>query len=190
MENVHEITDEQLVQKVLSGNEHSFVELYRRHRRYVLTLVVRTSGRPQDAEDLVQESFVQMHHALASFEGKAKFRTWFHGIVVRVCHSHTRARLAQKRRGDADAVPMDDILLDTIAQPEDPNADNASLGDWIQPCLDKLGLPHRLPLVLHIFSQLDITEIARVLDIPEGSVKSRLFTARGRMAHCLEATRP
>jgi len=188
--NEHETDDEALVRDVLEGRERSFLELYRRHRRYVLTLVVRTAGRSEDAEDLVQECFVQMHRALASFGGRAKFRTWFHGIVVRVCHSHTRARLAQKRRGDADAVVMDDVLLDTIAQQPDDSNDPKELRDWIQPCLDQLGLPHRLPLVLHIFSQLELSEIARVLDIPEGSVKSRLFNARQRMARCLEASRP
>jgi len=185
----HEIDDETLVRDVLEGRERSFLELYRRHRRYVLTLVVRTVGRSDDAEDLVQESFVQMHKALSSFGGRAKFRTWFHGIVVRVCHSHTRARLAQKRRGDADAVAMDDVLLDTIPQQPDDGDDPKELRDWIQPCLDQLGLPHRLPLVLHIFSQLELSEIARVLDIPEGSVKSRLFNARQRMARCLEGSR-
>lgn len=184
----NELSDETLVQEALEGRERAFLELYRRHRRYVLTLVVRTSGRAADAEDLVQESFVQMHRALASFGGRARFRTWFHGIVVRVCHSHTRARLAQKRRGDADAVEMDDILLETIASPDDHGAHGRELRDWIQPCLDKLGISHRLPLVLNVFSQLELSEIARVLSIPEGSVKSRLFNARSRMAKCLEAT--
>ncbi|MEN9353089.1 MAG: hypothetical protein RL318_414 [Fibrobacterota bacterium] len=182
----NEPSDEILVQEALAGRERAFLELYRRHRRYVLTLVVRTSGRQADAEDLVQECFVQMHGALGSFGGRARFRTWFHGIVVRVCHSSTRARLAQKRRGDSDAVEMDDILLETIPSPEDHGAGARELRDWIQPCLDKLGLSHRLPLVLHIFSQLDHSEIARVLSIPEGSVKSRLFNARQRMAKCLD----
>lgn len=182
----HDISDETLVGQVLEGRERAFLELYRRHRRYVLTLVVRTAGRSAEAEDVVQECFVQMHKALPSFGGRARFRTWFHGIVVRVCHSHTRARLAQKRRGDADAVEMDDILLETLPSQEDATERGRDLRDWIQPCLDRLGLPHRLPLVLHVFSQLEVSEIARVLSIPEGSVKSRLFNARQRMARCLE----
>jgi RNA polymerase sigma-70 factor, ECF subfamily len=187
VENGDESSDETLVQEVLAGRERAFLELYRRHRRYVLTLVVRTSGRQADAEDLVQECFVQMHRALGSFGGRARFRTWFHGIIVRVCHSSTRARLAQKRRGDSDAVEMDDILLETIPSPEDHGTKSREMRDWIQPCLDKLGIAHRLPLVLHIFSQLEHAEIARVLAIPEGSVKSRLFNARQRMAKCLDA---
>ncbi len=182
--------DEELVRKVLAGDDHAFVELYRRHRRYVLTLVVRTTGHPEDAEDLMQECFVQMHRALPSFGGRAKFRTWFHAIVVRVCHSNTRARLAQKRRGDAEAIPMDESIMETIPQPLGDTDDPADLRDWIQPCLNKLGLAHRLPLILHIFGQLDISEIARILNIPEGSVKSRLFTARQRMASLLEHSRP
>ena len=182
----NETSDETLVQQVLEGRERAFLELYRRHRRYVLTLVVRTTGRHVDAEDLVQECFVQLHRSLSSFGGRSRFRTWFHGIVVRICHSHTRARLAQKRRGDAEAVEMDDILLETVASPDDHALRGRDLRDWIQPCLDRLGLPHRLPLVLHVFSQLEISEIGRILSIPEGSVKSRLFNARSRMARCLE----
>lgn len=183
------VGDEILADRAAHGDDRAFLELYQRHRRYVLTLVVRTSGRSEDAEDLVQECFFQLHRSLASFSGRSQFRTWFHGIVVRVCHSHTRARLAQKRRGDADAVAMDDVLLDTIPLQPDDGDDPKELRDWIQPCLDQLGLPHRLPLVLHIFSQLELSEIARVLDIPEGSVKSRLFNARQRMARCLEGSR-
>jgi len=64
-------------------------------------------------------------------------------------------------------------------------ADQHALRDWIQGCLDKMSLLHRLPLVLHLYSGLELADIARILAIPEGSVKSRLFHARKRMALCL-----
>ena len=180
-------SDEDLAARAASGDDRAFLELYRRHRRYVLTLVVRTSGRPEDAEDLLQESFFQLHRSLGSFSRKSAFRTWFHGIVVRVCHSATRNRLAQRRRGDAEAERMDEERMESAAGGDGRDlADQHALRDWIQGCLDRMALLHRLPLVLHIYSGLDLADISRILGIPEGSVKSRLFNARKRMAQCLE----
>lgn len=179
-------SDEDLAAKAASGDDRAFLELYRRHRRYMLTLVVRTSGRPEDAEDLLQECFFQLHRSLASFSGRSAFRTWFHGIAVRVCHSATRNRLAQRRRGDADAEHMDEERLETEAGGDGRDlAEQHALRDWIQGCLDRMDLLHRLPLVLHLYSGLELSDIARILSIPEGSVKSRLFHARKRMALCL-----
>jgi len=180
-------SDEDLAARAASGDDRAFLELYRRHRRYVLTLVVRTSGRPEDAEDLLQESFFQLHRSLGSFSRRSAFRTWFHGIVVRVCHSATRNRLAQRRRGDADAEHMDEERLESEAGGDGRDlAHQHALKDWIQGCLDKMALLHRLPLVLHIYSGLELGDISRILGIPEGSVKSRLFHARKRMATCLQ----
>lgn len=181
------VTDEDLAGRAATGDDRAFLELYRRHRRYVLTLVVRTSGRPEDAEDLVQECFFQLHRSLGSFSGRSSFRTWFHGIAVRVCHSATRNRLAQRRRGDAEAEHMDEERMESEAGGDGRDqATQHALQDWIQGCLDRLPILHRLPLVLHIYSGLELGDIARILGIPEGSVKSRLFHARKRMALCLQ----
>lgn len=180
-------SDEDLAALAAAGDDRAFLELYRRHRRYVLTLVVRTSGRPEDAEDLVQECFFQLHRSLGSFSGRSAFRTWFHGVVVRVCHSATRNRLAQRRRGDADAEHMDEERMESEAGGDGRDqASHHALRDWIQGCLDRMSLLHRLPLVLHLYSGLELGDIARILAIPEGSVKSRLFHGRKRMAICLQ----
>lgn len=181
------VGDEVLADKAAHGDDRAFLELYRRHRRYVLTLVVRTSGRPEDAEDLVQECFFQMHRSLGSFSGRSQFRTWFHGIVVRVCHSATRNRLAQRRRGDAEAEHMDEERMESQAGGDGRDiAGQHALRDWIQGCLDKMSPHHRVPLVLHLLSGLELGDIARILAVPEGSIKSRLFHARKRMAICLQ----
>jgi len=180
-------SDEDLAARAAAGDDHAFMELYRRHRRYMLTLVVRTCGHPEDAEDLLQECFFQLHRSLPSFSGRSAFRTWFHGIAVRVCHSATRNRLAQRRRGDNDAEHMDEERMESEAGEDVRNQENQfALRDWIQGCLDRMSLLHRVPLVLHIYSGLELAEIGRILGIPEGSVKSRLFHARKRMATCLQ----
>ncbi len=183
------VGDEILADRAAHGDDRAFLELYQRHRRYVLTLVVRTSGRSEDAEDLVQECFFQLHRSLASFSGRSQFRTWFHGIVVRVCHSSTRNRLAQRRRGDAEAIHMDEEHLESQAGDDGRDlASQLAQRDWIQGCLEKLAAHHRIPLVLHLLSGLELSDIARILAVPEGSIKSRLFHARKRMAQCLEGS--
>jgi RNA polymerase sigma-70 factor (ECF subfamily) len=182
-------SDEDLAQKAATGDERAFFELYNRHRRYMLTLVVRTTGRRDDADDVVQECFFQMHRALPSFSGRSSFRTWFHSIAVRVCHSSTRNRLALRRRGDAESASLDDDGIEQeLGSDGRDEAHQHALRDWIQGCLDRMSALHRVPLVLHLLGELELVDIGRVLGIPEGSVKSRLFHARKRMAACLEAS--
>jgi RNA polymerase sigma-70 factor (ECF subfamily) len=182
-------SDEDLARQAAAGDERAFFELYNRHRRYVLTLVVRTTGRRDDADDVVQDCFFQMHRALPSFSGRSSFRTWFHSIAVRVCHSSTRARLALRRRGDTQTSSLDDELVEQdLGTDGRDEAHQHALRDWIQGCLDRMSPLHRVPLVLHLLSELELTDISRILGIPEGSVKSRLFHARKRMAACLEAS--
>ena len=145
-------------------------------------------GGRDDADDVVQECFFQMHRALPSFSGRSSFRTWFHSIAVRVCHTSTRNRLALRRRGDTQTSSLDDELVEEeLGDDGRDMAKQHALRDWIQGCLDRMSPLHRVPLVLHLLSELEIADIARVLSIPEGSVKSRLFHARKRMATCLEA---
>lgn len=185
----HVPSDEDLARQAAAGDERAFFELYNRHRRYVLTLVVRTTGRRDDADDVVQDCFFQMHRALPSFSGRSSFRTWFHSIAVRVCHSSTRARLALRRRGDTQTSSLDDELVEQdLGTDGRDEAHQHALRDWIQGCLDRMSPLHRVPLVLHLLSELELTDISRILGIPEGSVKSRLFHARKRMAACLEAS--
>jgi RNA polymerase sigma-70 factor (ECF subfamily) len=149
--------------------------------------VVRTSGRSEDADDLVQECFFQLHRALSGFSGRSSFKTWFHGIVVRVCHTHTRNRLALRRRGDAEAEHVSEERIEEEAGDDGRElAHQHALRDWIQGCLEKMSVLHRVPLVLYIQSGLEISDIARILSLAEGSVKSRLFHARKRMAQCLQ----
>ncbi|MCB9496859.1 MAG: RNA polymerase sigma factor [Fibrobacteria bacterium] len=184
-----EPSDEDLAKLAATGDERAFFQLYDRHRRYILTLVVRTTGRRDDADDVVQECFFQMHRALPSFSGRSSFRTWLHSISVRVCHSSTRNRLAQRRRGDAEATSLDDQLVEQDLGSDGRDEEHLySLRDWIQNCMDRMSALHRVPLVLHLLGELEITDISRILGIPEGSVKSRLFHARKRMATCLEAS--
>lgn len=185
----NESSDEELAGRAATGDERAFFELFQRHRRYVLTLVVRTTGRRDDADDVVQDCFFQMHRALPSFSGRSSFRTWFHSIAVRVCHSSTRNRLALRRRGDTQTSSLDDEFVEEeLGSDGRDMAQQHALRDWIQGCLDRMSPLHRVPLVLHLLSELEVADIARVLAIPEGSVKSRLFHARKRMATCLEAS--
>lgn len=184
----NEPSDEDLAGRAATGDERAFFELFNRHRRYMLTLVVRTTGRRDDADDVVQECFFQMHRALPSFSGRSSFRTWFHSIAVRVCHTSTRNRLALRRRGDTQTSSLDDEFVEEeLGSDGRDMAQQHALRDWIQGCLDRMSPLHRVPLVLHLLSELEVTDISRVLAIPEGSVKSRLFHARKRMATCLEA---
>ena len=184
----NEPSDEDLARRAAAGEERAFFDLYHRHRRYVLTLVVRTTGRRDDADDVVQDCFFQMHRALPSFSGRSSFRTWFHSIAVRVCHTSTRNRLAQRRRGDTETTSLDDeFTLEELGSDGRDEAHQYALRDWIQGCLDQMSPIHRIPLVLHLLSELELTDIGRILGIAEGSVKSRLFHARKRMAACLEA---
>jgi RNA polymerase sigma-70 factor (ECF subfamily) len=173
---VDERPDERLIEAYLGGDAEAFTTLVRRHEARVYRLCLRLIGNADDAADAAQDALVMVARKLDTFRGDARFTTWLHRVTMNVCHDHLRAA---KRRPAV--LRLDD------EQPErelgEPVADHASAVAAQRDVAAALRLvpqEFRAALVLADVQDLPYDEIADVLDVPVGTVKSRVH--RGRIA--------
>jgi RNA polymerase sigma-70 factor (ECF subfamily) len=136
---------------------------------------------PWDAADVTQETFIKALTGLEHFRGNARFSTWIHRIAVNVVYDHLRRRRAE---------PLDDEALDRLAaqggsQGQDPVSDG--LSDDVREALLSLDDGFRLAVVLCDLLGFSYAEAAVILDVQEGTVKSRLFRARAMLGRRLSA---
>jgi RNA polymerase sigma-70 factor (ECF subfamily) len=168
--------------------DDAFILMFRVHRDYIYRLAHLLLGNAQDAEDATQEVFLRMYKALPSAQpDRASLRTWLTRVTVNVCHTHRRRnflhRLLQRMPtafADEDTANADILALvdpSPAGMPEG-QALQAELRQSLKAILDSLRPEHRTVLVLHYYLDFPCTEIARILDCPEGTVYSRLHYAR------------
>lgn len=168
--------DRALVDDAAAGSREAFDELVRRHQAAILTLVrVLTAGRG-DADDLAQEVFVRAWKSLRSFRGDSTFRTWLHRVAINV------VRTSQSRHGRF--LRMFTRATDDTPEPESADEPvDASLArrQLIDRALATLPDELRVAVTLRDLQGLDYKEIAAALDVPIGTVESRIFRARQRL---------
>jgi RNA polymerase sigma-70 factor (ECF subfamily) len=165
-------SDEELVRRTLAGDRGAFGILVERHQRRAYNLALRMLGGEDDARDATQEAFLTALRKLASFRGDAAFSTWLHRVTVNACYDLLRrsARAPLTARGD-----------EPRPEPGPPAPDHAeatAASVDLHRALLRLPPDHRAVLVLHDVQDLSYEEVARVLGVPVGTVKSRLHRAR------------
>jgi RNA polymerase sigma-70 factor (ECF subfamily) len=161
--------DAELVRLAAAGDERAFAELVRRHERRVFNLAYRLLGREEDARDAAQETFVSCFRKLSTFRGDALFTTWLHRIAVNASYDILRRR---KDILSADEAPE--------PPPQPDHGDQAAADVDVQRALREVPVEYRAVLVLHDLQGHAYDEVAEILDVPLGTVKSRLH--RGRVA--------
>ena len=170
-------TDRELVESiVITGDELAFRELYRRHTPRLYQLILRLAGCEQDAEDVVQESWIRATEAAANFRWESGFNTWLTGIAI----NRFKELLRKRNR-------WPQIGLDQVNEPE-IRADHVGERVDLQRALDLLPVGYRTVLVLHDLEGYRHEEIAQQLGIAAGTSKSQLFHARRYVRALLEPT--
>ncbi len=160
--------EERWVDRARAGDHAAFSWLLARYRQRTVRLAAHVLRRPGEAEDAAQEAFVLAFRKLSSFRGNAKFYTWLYAIVVRVCLDRKRSARWQAESGCQRAVDL--------AGAESGVEDRL----LVEALLDRLSPPMRAALVLREQEGLEYDEIASVLRIPIGTVRSRLNSARAQ----------
>src|SRR5205814_1198035 len=160
----------------------------REHRLFLLQIAVASTRNPTDAEDIVQEALMRGYRGLKRFRGDCPLRIWLSRIVVRVAINHHRSVARRLKRwvffGDLEK-PNDDGSVREY-DPPDPlrEFDKERMLD-VRKHVARLPDEFRMPLMMLAVDGLTIPEIAGVLEIPEGTVKSRIFYARKRLNQAL-----
>ena len=166
--------DKDLAQKAGAGDADAFEQLYRRHFRRVYALCLRMLGDPTLAEDLTQETFVNLFNKIGSFRGESAFTTWLHRMTVnQVLMFFRKASTRQELTTDEGETPVQ-IVRGT----EDPNAMPVVDRIALQRAIRQLPPGYRTVFVLHDVEGYDHDEIARILEVSEGTSKSQLHKAR------------
>ena len=185
------------VARAREGDESAFAALVGRHEGEIYRTCLRLLRDPDDALDATQETFLRAYRGLARFRGEAKFRTWLFGIALNACrnrltsaHSRARRRMGSLQGALDDNGESIELPLPDPAPGPEANAYSSELRRALQGALAAIAAEHREVLVLREIEGLEYAELAGVLGIAEGTVKSRLARARAALRAALEEVWP
>lgn len=174
--------DSLLVQKCKGGDRGAFEILVVKYHRQIIALCYRLTGERESAEDLAQEAFLKAFRAIGSFREDSSFYTWLYRIAVNVCltyrssHERKLAEAAIRESGnDENSMPLE---FGATEQTPEKRVLQKELGAEIRKALEGLPDDFRSALLLREIDGLSYEEIAEILDVPPGTVKSRIFRGR------------
>jgi RNA polymerase sigma-70 factor (ECF subfamily) len=179
-----DLSDQVLVDKVKNGDYQAFESLVTRYESKVYRLSIRMLRSPQDAEDALQETFIQVYRGLPGFEGRSAFSTWLFRLATNVCLMKIRHRATEPSR----LLPLEDYLprqeqgeipqmVDWADRPEDALLSKESREKMME-ALEKLPPEYRAVFILRDMEGFSNAETGEALGISVAAVKSRLHRAR------------
>jgi RNA polymerase sigma-70 factor, ECF subfamily len=186
----------QLVRRCVAGDAVAWEELVQRYHRRIYNICYRFAGTADDAQDLTQEVFIKMYRTLKSYDlERGAFMTWVTAMTRNLLVDHFR-KTKQDRLTDSldaapseheDAMPLSDQIQDSGPAP-DARAQTGQVGETVHQALQKLSPDLREAVILRDLHDMDYREIATVLKVPEGTVKSRINRGRAELARLLQRT--
>ena len=185
--------DHDLVQRVQAGDSKAFRALFDKYHRRAFAVAMGVVKNEDDALDAVQEAFVKVHKNIHKFQGSSSFYTWLYRIVMNVSIDHVR-RTSRRKSLDFDERALhqeSEVAGDGALVPHVTNANpgkaalRRELGGAIQAALQELPEHHRAVIVLREIEGMSYEEMAAALEVPKGTVMSRLFHARKKMQAAL-----
>jgi RNA polymerase sigma-70 factor (ECF subfamily) len=179
--------DADLLAAHVAGDRDAFGELFRRHRHRLWSVAIRVLGDREEAADAVQDAMVSAYRAAASFRGDAAVSTWLHRVVVNACLDRARKLSARP------VVPLTADVAAAADRADRHAADQLAareLRSVLRSALATLQPDQRIALVLVDLEGYPVDEVAQILGIPPGTVKSRCARARARLMPLLADLRP
>jgi RNA polymerase sigma-70 factor (ECF subfamily) len=177
--------DTQLIQAACRGDTAAYGSLVRKYQERLCTGLLHICGSLDDAEDVAQEAFVQAYLKLATFAGESAFYTWLYRIAINTAISQRR-RKREETSVDQNREALGIEPEDGAEQVEERLLREERAGQ-VQRALARLNKDHRVILVLREIEGYDYDAIARILDLPVGTVRSRLHRARLQLKQELDA---
>lgn len=185
--------DKVLVSLAQRGDANAFRELFDRYHRRAFAVALGVVKNKQDALDIVQDAFIKVHKHIQNFQGTASFYTWLYRIVMNLSIDHVRKAKKGRELDYDDKVGRDDenvagdgaIVPSLLGTSPTRTVLRRELADAIQEALADLSEDHRAVILLREVEGLSYEEMARVLEVPKGTIMSRLFHARRNMQAAL-----
>jgi RNA polymerase sigma-70 factor (ECF subfamily) len=185
-----------LVRRCVAGDAAAWEEIVRKYHRRIYNICYRFASTADDAQDLTQEVFIKMYRTLGSYDvERGAFVTWVTTMTRNLLVDHFR-KTKQDRMTDSldattsdheDAMPLSEKIEDK-AQPPDAGVQSRETREAVHAALQKLSPDLREAVILRDLQDLDYREIAQVLKVPEGTVKSRINRGRVELARLLQRT--
>jgi RNA polymerase sigma-70 factor (ECF subfamily) len=177
--------DQELVARVLEGDQGAFAELVEAYQRPVYNLTYRMLGEAREAEDAAQEAFLRAYQHLDRYDPQRSFKTWLLSIASNYCIDRLRKRRLTWLSIDEPLPPHPALTSDT------PGPETATLSgersEAVQELLSDLAPDYRAAVVLRYWYDMPYAEIAATLDTTESAIKSRLFRARQMLAQKVQS---
>ena len=185
-----------LVRRCVAGDAAAWQEIVQQYHRRIYNICYRFSGSPDDAADLTQEVFIKVYRTLGTFDGsRAALMTWITTVTRNLLVDHFRKgkydrvtdSLEATPGGQEDGLTVGEQLEDQSASPEQ-QVQSQQTQKMVHEALQKLSPELREAVILRDLRDMDYKEIAQVLKVPEGTVKSRINRGRTELARLLERT--
>ena len=178
--------EKELIENAIDGNSEAFGELVALYEKKIYSFALGMLSDPDDAFDVSQDTFLKAYRSLGTFKGESSFYTWLYAICRNCCYDYIKQRTRRIKRNvslseyenDDDGVAVE--IPDTSSQPDIILERNQAI-ELITQAVASLPEKHREIIVLRDFEDLSYEQIAAVLDISEGTVKSRLNRARVKL---------
>jgi RNA polymerase sigma-70 factor, ECF subfamily len=174
-------TVDELIERCLAGDQHAWEQIVRTHWRKVFNVAYKFVGKHDEAEDLTQDIFLKIFKSLSSFDRRANFQTWLISVSRNLCIDHYRSVRKERETIDRDVDPGDlmpvSVEVSPYAQLE--HRDRVSM---LREAMTALPETLRTAVLLRDIQELTYQEIADRLELPEGTVKSRINRGRTELA--------
>jgi RNA polymerase sigma factor (sigma-70 family) len=178
------LSDIELIDQVLAGNQAAYADLVKRHQRFVFTLAMRFAKGREDAEEIAQDCFIKAYRSLGSFQRQSKFSTWLYSIVYTTAMTFLR-----KKRVDTDSIDDENTYIQVESQSsayDVNNAENRSRSFYLNQAIEQLLPDDATIITLFYKGEQSLEEIGQALGMEANTVKVKLFRARQRLKEKLE----
>lgn len=177
------LTDIELIEQTLGGDQSAYADLVKRHQRFVFTLALRFAKKREDAEEIAQDCFIKAYRSLGNFQQQSKFSTWLYSIVYTTAMTFLR-----KKRLDTDSI-ADESYIQIENKPsgyDEYNVENKSRSYYLNQAIDQLLPDDSTIITLFYKGEQSLEEIAQTMGLEANTVKVKLFRARQRLKDRLE----
>jgi RNA polymerase sigma-70 factor, ECF subfamily len=175
------------VERARSGDSDAFRLLVEQHGRAIFRLAFRMTGNEEDAEDMVQETFLKAYRQLDRYEARSSFSTWLHCIASNCCLDLIRRRKTREQKRVRSQEPDRDVLVSIPALAPGPDRElySSQISEHVNAALDELSAQERSAFVLRHFEGLSIEEIGRALGTGTAATKHSVFRAVQKLRRSL-----